>query len=214
MARIVVTLDGHSDKGGTPLVCHNERLADPLDPISKEIAKISGLRKKTEANHLEIARLEFAGGLYHDEDLGPYIPTWNIIRSIQEAGKQQKLGAAVLRALVPGAEKAAIQYDGPRDIGAMWEDGRFVLRKGVGISGRRVMRTRPVFVDWVVEADLELDIAVLNPDKIDQLALAAGKYEGLGDNRPQYGRFRGSAELANVALAAAIKKNGRAKVTA
>lgn len=196
MARLLVTLDGRSSVGGTPLLCHNERLADPLDPVTMEIAKLSGQRKKTEAIHLEIARLEFAGGLYHDEELGPCLPTWNVVRCIQDGGKRFKLGADIVRALIPVTELTPIEYDGPREIGAMWEDGRFASRKGVGISGRRVIRTRPVFTDWKVVAELELDLDVLTAEKVDQCVLGAGKYSGIGDNRPVFGRFHGSAVLA------------------
>jgi hypothetical protein len=199
MARLLVTLDGHADVGGTPLLCHNERLADPLDPVTMEIAKLAAGRKKTEAIHLEIARLEFAGGLYHDEEIGPYLPTWNIVRCIQDGGTRFKLGKDIVRALIPVAEKTPIEYEGPREIGAMWEDGRFASRKGVGISGRRVIRTRPVFTDWKVVAELELDLDILTPEKVDQCVASAGKYSGIGDNRPVFGRFHGSAVLAPTA---------------
>lgn len=209
MARLLVKLDGRASVGGTPLLCHNERLADPLDPVTIEIAKLSGQRKKPEAIHLEIARLEFAGGLYHDEEIGPYLPTWNIVRCIQDGGKRFKLGADIVRALIPNTEKTPIEYDGPRDIGQMWADGRFASRKGVGISGRRVIRTRPVFTEWQAVADVELDLDILTPEKIDQCVFSAGKYSGIGDNRPVFGRFHGSA-----ALAPAEKKTKREAVTA
>lgn len=196
MARLLVTLDGRESVGGTPLLCHNERLADPLDPVTMEIAKLSGQRKKPEAIHLEIARLEFAGGLYHDEEIGPYLPTWNIVRCIQDGGTRFKLGRDIVRALIPVEEKSVIEYEGPRDIGQMWEDGRFASRKGVGISGKRVIRTRPVFTEWKVVAELELDLDILTPEKVDQCVHSAGKYSGIGDNRPVFGRFHGSAVLA------------------
>lgn len=197
MARLLVSLIGHAEDGGTALLMHNERLADPLDPVTIEIAKISGKRKKTVADHTEIARLEFAGSLYHDEDDGPFLPTWNIVRCIQDAATRHKLGRDVLRAIVPAKKRAVVEYEGPREIGAMWDDGRFALRKGVGISGRRVMRTRAAFTEWSAEAELELDVTVMNPDKVDQLVEEAGRYVGIGDNRPVYGRFLGSAVLAD-----------------
>ncbi len=195
MARIMAYLNGATDKNGSPLLMHNERLADPLDPYSREIAKISGKRKKTEADHLEIARIEFAGGMYFDEELGPCVPTWNVIRCIQDAGRRQKLGVQVIRGITPATALTPVEYDGPRDIQSMWDDGRFTLRKSVGIGQSRTMRTRPVFVDWKVEAELELDLTILDVEKVDQLVEEAGRYVGLGDNRPLYGRFFGSAKL-------------------
>src|SRR5262249_49765792 len=61
--KLLLKLDGTAASGGSPLVMHNERLADPLDPFARDIAKVSKKRNKTEADHLEIARLEFLGGM-------------------------------------------------------------------------------------------------------------------------------------------------------
>lgn len=195
MARMKVILDGSADNNGSPLLMHNERLADPLNEFSLEIGKISKKRGKTETDHLEIARLEFVGGMYYDDIDGPVMPVWNIVRCIQNAGKRHKLGASVLRGVIPATQTTPVIYDGPRDIEAMWEDGTFALRKSVGIGSARTMRTRPVFTDWKIEALIEVDLTVLDPEKINQLVEEAGRYEGLGDNRPVYGRFLGRAEL-------------------
>lgn len=195
MARMRVILDGRAEVNGTPLLMHNERLADPLNEFALEIGKISKKRGKTETDHLEIARLEFVGGMYYDETDGPVMPVWNIVRMIQNAGKRHKLGASVLRGVIPGTQTTPVVYEGPRDIEAMWEDGTFALRKSVGIGSARTMRTRPVFTDWRIEAQIEVDLTVLDPEKINQLVEEAGRYEGLGDNRPVFGRFLGRAEL-------------------
>lgn len=197
MARITVTFDGRSEVGGTPMLCHNERLSDPLDPITMEIAKLSAQRKKTEAIYLEMSRLEFVGGLYQDDDEDIVVPSWNVIRCLQSGATRFKLGKDIVRALVPTTLYTPIQYDGPRTIEEMWNDGRFLSRKGVGINGRRVFRTRPSFTDWKVEAELELDLDILTPEKVDQCARSAGLYEGFNDGRPQYGRFFGSAVLSS-----------------
>lgn len=205
MARMLVSLDGTTESNGTPLLMHNERLADPLNPFALAIGKISKKRGKTEADHLEIALLEFQGGFYHDGcfapdnittgEVGPYIPVWHVVRCIQNAGKQHKLGATVLRGVVPAQEKAPVLYDGPRAVDAMWRDGRFALRKSVGIGSSRTMRTRPCFTDWKLEAEIEVDLTQIDPEKINQLIQEAGRFQGLGDYRPVYGRFLGSAKI-------------------
>ncbi len=205
MARMRVILDGREKSNGSPLLMHNERLADPLNEFSLEIGKLSKKRGKTEVDHLEIARLEFVGGMYYDETLGPVIPVWNIVRSIQNAGKRHKLGASVLRGVIPASQVTPIQYEGPRDIEGMWDAGTFALRKSVGIGSSRTMRTRPVFHDWQVEAEIEIDLTILDPEKINQLVEEAGRYEGLGDNRPVFGRFLGRAELVKVEAAKKVE---------
>ena len=218
MARMLVTLDGRSAAGGTPLVMHCERLSDALHPFALELAKFSGKSKKTEADHLEMALVEFMGAMYHDgtDDwlqkrpnapkasflssvIGakldqPYIPGGNIVASITKAAKQHRLGAAVERGVSPATYKCPVVYEGPTKTTALWEDGRFAFRKGVGIGGKRVMRTRPIFEEWQMECVLEVDLTQINPEQIEQLARAAGRYQGIGDNRKGgYGRFAGTA---------------------
>jgi hypothetical protein len=154
---------------------------------------------------------------------GPVIPTWNIIRCLQAGATRQKLGKHVVRALIPTTMFVPLQWAGQgstnaedvlkegnflqtpagiasrwnlgSDAAELWKTGLHYNRKGVVIGGRRTMRTRPCFTDWKVEADLELDLTILDPDKVDQIARDAGMYEGLGDNRPMFGRFLGSAQL-------------------
>ena len=116
MARMRVILDGRAESNGTPLLMHNERLADPLNEFALEIGKISKKRGKTETDHLEIARLEFVGGMYFDDADGPVMPVWNVVRMIQNAGKRHKLGASVLRGVIPATQTTPVIYDGPRDI--------------------------------------------------------------------------------------------------
>ncbi len=87
MARIRVTFDGSTEVNGSPLMMHNERLADRLNPYTKYMEEISKKRSKTERDLEELGRREFIGGGNWKEDLGPlegqadpFIPTWNIIR--------------------------------------------------------------------------------------------------------------------------------------
>lgn len=209
MARMTVRLDGRTEANGAPLLMHNERMIDSLDPFTKAVAEISKKRGKSESDELELSRREWLGCMYHDEDIGPVMPVWNIVRSIQNAGKQHKLGASVLRAVVPAQQITPVLYDGPRDLDEMWKDGRFALRKAVGVGQKRVMRTRPVFVDWQIEAEIEVDLTQIDPSKIAQLIAEAGRYQAIGDYRPVYGRFLGSAELTDP-LAAAVELEERA----
>lgn len=187
--RVVFTFDGRTEAHGSPLICHNERLSDPLDPHTRGIAEISGKRKKTEADHLELARREFLGGLYSNGN-GPYLPAWNLLRCIQDGAKRIKRGKDVLRGIHPLIEETDILYDGPRDPDELWKkrDEGFMLRKGVGVTTNRVMRTRPLFKEWKAVLPCEVDPNVFDLDTLRQIAELAGKYDGLGDMRPIHGR--------------------------
>ena len=202
MARIRVTLDGATAANGSPLLMHNERLADPLDQYARWLAELSKKRSKTERDIEEIGRREFFGAGYWMIDEGPdkkvaepFIPAWNIVRCLQEAGTRHKLGKQVLRGIVPVNEEAHLTFDGPRSAAELWKAGTFHSRKGVSVGQRRVMRTRPCFTDWKLETDLEVDLTILDPDVVALLIFEAGRYVGVGDARPRFGRFFGSSEL-------------------
>ena len=172
---------------------HNERLADPLDEITREIAKISKKRNKTEADHMEIGRLEFHGGLYANGN-GPCLPAWNILRCLQDGAKRHKRGVDVLRGVYPLAEHADVIYEGPRDTDELWKAGGFSLRKTVGVQRARTVRTRPIFSEWTCELPVEVDPVVFDLDTLANCWKDAGTYAGIGEMRPVYGRFKATIE--------------------
>lgn len=191
--KVLLKLDGRVASGGSPLIMHNERLADPLDDYTRDIAKVSKKRGKTEADHMEIGRLEFLGGLYTNGN-GPCLPAWNIIRCLQDGAKRHKRGADVLRGVYPLIDHADVEYDGPRDPAAMWKAGGFALRKTVRIQQSRTIRTRPFFVDWQAELPVEIDAKVFDLDTLRNCWKDSGTYAGIGDLRPIHGRFAATIE--------------------
>jgi hypothetical protein len=191
--KVLLKLDGRSDSGGSPLVMHHERLADPLDEHARAIAAIAKKRNKTEADHMEIGRLEFHGGMYVNGN-GPCVPAWNILRCLQDGAKRHKRGADVLRGVYPLSEHADVVYDGPRDPDKMWKDGGFALRKTVGVQRQRTVRTRPIFTEWQAELEVEVDSTVFDLDTLANCWRDAGVYAGLGEMRPVYGRFKATVE--------------------
>jgi hypothetical protein len=165
-------------------------LADPLSPEARAVAELSGKRKKTERDMEELARREWMGGLYYDEKLGPVLPAWNVVRSIQEAARLSKLGKAIERGVFPEDELAKLEYEGPRDREEMWKSRQFAFRKGVKLSGRKIIRTRPIFHECAAEFVAVVDPTVMDFETFAVLASQAGRYIGVGDFRSgRYGRY-------------------------
>lgn len=201
--QVTLHLDGRTASGGSALVMHNERLADPLDPFTQAIANVSKQRNKTTANYEEIAYLEFLGGLYTDPVVGwplngsspkPCIPAWNVLRCLQDGGRRHKRGMDVPRGIYPLTETAELIYDGPAEPDKLWKAGGFSLRKSVGVQRSRTMRTRPMFVDWQARLSIEVDATVFDLHTLQQIWKDAGIYAGLGEMRPIYGRFAATIE--------------------
>lgn len=182
--------------GTTPLVQHHQRMADPLDPAAKALKLITGKTRKTEEDHAEMARVEFMGSAYHDHQLGPYAPAEWVWRSVRTAAAQFRKGAPMERSLlvIPNRRLIPIEYDGPRELGGLFERPEHVLRLGVVNggpgAGGRVMRTRPVFPEWSLTAEMGWVTSGVDLDDIARAAELAGWAYGIGDGRViGYGRF-------------------------
>lgn len=175
--------------GTSPLLMHNISLADPDNPVVREIQTYTSKRKKTEDDRRAIERLEWFGGLYV-EGGRIVMPTGNIRKCFIQAGKISKQGTQVTRALQFADMVVPLVYDGPEDPKELFKLPEFHDRAAVGISGKRTMRVRPKFPRWALVAEAMLLESVMDLDDLRRVAELAGKAEGLGDNRVNgFGRF-------------------------
>ena len=175
--------------GIATLLTHNERLANKLDPLARELASVSSKRKKTDDDLQEMARLELMGGVYETDDGHVGIPTWNVFRALQDGAKLNKLGKAVERAVIPAsADVVPIKHDGPTRAVDMWTGGCYDQRS-VKVGMAKITRTRPAFRNWVVDVKFAVDTEILRWDELVMIADNAGRLVGIGDYRPRFGRF-------------------------
>ena len=175
--------------GDSPLLMHNGQLADPMNKWSKSIKAITGKRKKTDADLEEMARLEWYGGLYL-EDGKPCIPGEVLEASFVNGAKKFKQGKlAQMGVFCPG--NYPIEYADPADsIDELWNSSNHRLTVGCKLGGRGVvMRTRPRFEGWSAICELVFDDEVLSEPDIWAILETTGRYIGLMDWRPRYGRF-------------------------
>lgn len=178
-------------QGTQPLLMHSERLANPFDPLTREMKAIAGKRKKTEDDLSELARLEWEGGLYHDETIGIYVPAYNLLAAFVGGGKVQKLGSTVKRAALVLGDKIELQFDGPKEPKALFADEhkRFVDMRSVKVGTSKVMRCRPIFRKWKLTFVVGFDESSLQRHDLDRVVRDTGEMVGLGDYRPRFGRF-------------------------
>lgn len=173
--------------GVSPLLMHNGRLADPLNEFSQAIKKISGKRSKTDADHMELARLEWYGGLYLSDGL-PCIPGEVLEATIISAARKSKRGKQAQSGVVcPGNFK--LVYSGPTDLEQLWADPIFRLAVCVRVGNARIVRTRPIFSEWSSEVEVMFDDQVLNEREVRDTLKIAGDSVGLMEWRPKFGRF-------------------------
>jgi hypothetical protein len=163
------------------------RLADPLDPASKALARLTSKRSKTDADHEEIARIEWNGSLWLDGGR-PCVIAEALMSSFVGAAKTRKRGDEAKAGLVV-RDNAIISYDGPSDLDGLWANPSFRLRTGVRVRGARTMRTRPCFSDWSVEFCADYLPSLLDRAEVIETFEIAGFFRGLGDWRPVNGTY-------------------------
>lgn len=173
--------------GAAPLLMHNGQLADPLNPHSRSIAEVTSKRKKTDADHVEMARREFFGGLYIGGGR-PCVPSEMLEAAIVKGAMKEKRGPAA-KAGILVERHATLDYEGPTDPKALWEDDRFRLRVAVKVGTAKVMRTRPRFDGWSALIEVGFLPGLLNAREVRSFLAAAGEQIGIGDWRPRFGRF-------------------------
>ena len=173
--------------GASPLLMHNGLLADPLNPHAKGIAQVASKRRKTEADHLRLAELEFLGSLYLSGG-APCIPAEMIEAALVKAAGQERRGAKAKAGMVV-RDNLRLEYEGPKDPHALWRDEAFRLRSPARVGAVRVMRTRPMFQAWAAELAVDFLPTLLNPSDVHGFLATAGEQIGIGDWRPRFGRF-------------------------
>jgi hypothetical protein len=176
-------------EGTQPLLMHNERLANPLDAISKKLKVLTKKGKGVARDNEKIAMTEFEGGLYYDVETGPYVPGWNMGACLKEAAKDERNGKNFSSFVSIVEEKLPIEYKGPRDIEGMWNAGYYDMRM-VRNQASKVLRTRPKFDKWGLTFTIEYDEKRLDEETILRTVDKSGSIARLGDYRARYGRFK------------------------
>jgi hypothetical protein len=187
--------------GMAPLLMHNERLANPADPITRQMKAITSKLKKTDDDLIRLQELEWVGGLYATEHLefkdgapvggGRVAIKGNMIEAmLAEAAKEKKNGKKTFKAGVfVDVDSIPLEYKGPQEIGKLFKDPAFRDIRGAKVQSSKVMRMRPKFNQWTLTGEVCYLPEVINESAIKEAFTRAGLLVGLGDFRPRYGRF-------------------------
>ena len=68
--------------------------------------------------------------------------------------------------------------------------------KNAGYNAGRVMRCRPMFSEWNIDAEIAFDPEEIDPDTLGLIVERAQRY-GIGDYRPEFGAFSATLDLNN-----------------
>lgn len=178
--------------GIRPILMHNGLLVDPMNHFQRRIKEITkkGAKKMTDSDYALIDRLKWEGGLYFDDQIGPFIPNDNIESTIKFGARKARQGKETEAAILVIDEIVKLEYSGPRTLEALYVDPRFQLRRRVKIGNNAVIGVRPMFpTGWSITFEIEFDDSVINRKDLLKSNEEAGRLVGLGDWRPKFGRF-------------------------
>lgn len=199
-------------EGVTPLLMNSGEV-DPDSPDVRAFEALAQVRKKSQEQKAQLRQMEWTLCMYYEDGLGPYIPGKNVHEMLAQAATKWRRGADVTRSVVVTDYRIALDYDGPRDIEALWQpDYRYTaMVANAGISKGRVLRTRPKFDEWVLETQLAFDPEDMDADTLVLIVERSQKY-GLGDYRTgPFGRFTATLKLGEAVLPAPRLNGSKAR---
>lgn len=176
--------------GAAPLLMHNGALADPLSEGAKAMKQLTGKRGKTDADHEQMALVEWTYSTYQNSAGRLVLPSDCIEAAFLNAARKLKLGKQA-QAGAFCMEHAPLAFDGDTlTMKELWERGKNRFTKGVRVGQAKVMRTRFIIEDWTADVSLQYDDKMMNEEQAQQIMKIAGEQIGLCDWRPKFGRFQ------------------------
>lgn len=179
--------------GTSAMLQHNGRLANPIDPYTRELKKITGRRKKTDEDLIRVMQIESRGACYEDADGFLGLPALSVYRSIVEACRFDKLGKHAERGLSCAdiVERLTLADGTQRHCDDFLSDPANIDYRGTKVGKSRVMRSRPIIAaGWSGVFTFSLNTEVLDLDALMTPIERAGALVGVGDYRPRFGQFR------------------------
>ncbi len=197
---------------GTAPLLMNSAEADRDSDLFRAYTLLGQKRAKTLDDEARLRALEWELRIYLDADLGPYIPGRNVKGLLVEAAAKFRKASTLNRSLITVDYRLPLLYDGPRDQAGLWAAGyRYTtMVKNAGYNAGRVMRCRPMFPIWALNAELAFDPEEIDPDTLGLIVERSQRF-GLGDYRPEFGAFTATLELAATKRAARAGRGAKAR---
>lgn len=184
-------------EGVKPIILHNGRLSNPLDPYVRELKTLTSKRKKTDEDLHKIMQIEARAGCYDTPEGNMGLQTAAVFRSIVDSARLDKLGKLVTQAITFADVVEDLLIDGRVVPCEDFLDSPHAIDyRSVKVGMSRTMRARPiVHPDWSSTHKFSLDANILDIDMLTPVISRAGERFGIGDWRPVYGIYAAHVEV-------------------
>jgi hypothetical protein len=181
---------------GTAPLLMNSAEADRDSELFRTYTLLGQKKGKTLDDEARLRELEWELRIYLDAEVGPYVPGRMVKGVLCAAAGKFKKGATIGRSLITVLYRIPLEYDGPRDQQGLWDGGyRYsTMVKNAGFNAGRVIRCRPMFPEWAVNADIAFDPEEIDADTLGLIVERSQRY-GIGDYRPEFGAFNATLSV-------------------
>ena len=172
--------------GVSPYLQHRFRIEDHAADVE------TGSSKKTPKIKVWIPEVEAEKAIYRDKNTGNiYLPSDQLLMSTSNAGVNFIYeGRKTFKFILPSLlvfEPENIPLISNGSIAESWEE---IDVRPVVVNRGRVIRYRPRWNSWSASFSVQcLNTNVITPETIRDIFDDAGKFFGIGDFRPRFGRF-------------------------
>ena len=173
--------------GTRALLMSNTTSMNRHHPLTKQWKAIVAKRKKTDEEQDEVEHLQWLMSGYFSPKLGPTLPTQNILAATIQGARLFKEGKLVERFVTIVEGEVPLEYDGPRDLDAMWQSGHYT---DASPTRRGVVAVRPIFQMRSATFSVQLDTSGLDERDFLRHLAKGGSVVGVGSWRKRYGRYR------------------------
>lgn len=167
-------------QGITPLILHNGRTANPLDPYSKRLKALTSKRGKTEEDVEQLLAVQWEAALYFDADLGLYMPSENLFAAFLKGAKKFKLGGKSSAVSFPEPIGYSIETRNGKNFEALKADPGNKFIRTVTIQRAKTVSCRAIFNSWAIKFYLEFETSTIDANEIKTIFSAMGSRIGLG----------------------------------
>ena len=190
-------------KGTTPLIMHSCKCVNPFHPVAKEMKKINAKKnKKTDEDIERLSDLEWVSGAYFPDEFAKkwlngekvkdpqlYIPAENVEATLINGAKSFRKGTDFEKYVSVTDLYIPFAYGETLSLEKLITSAEYRDVRPMRVKQSTVMRTRPRVDQWVISFNLQFDERNIDLETIVQAMEYAGKYVGLCDSRPKYGKF-------------------------
>ena len=173
--------------GIAPLILHNNQTVDPQNYYAIEAAKVRNKKPKTDADLARLAEIDFMSALYLQDDK-VILPTKVLGAAFIAGAKKDRQGPGA-KAGAFFTDHAMLEYGEDLAPEELFTCGRYTSREIVKVQQSSVVRVRPIFHKWGATVKMIFDPEVIDESTIQRAWERAGHVCGVGDWRPQHGRF-------------------------